>query len=112
MRWTTITTVCISCLASRAHFTPRSSDKRALRFHGFERLNTRWGRPIPPRNHPRWLGAARGNRKEIGGLQAGATDQRAVDVGNRHQLRGIRRLDRAAIENADAGALALKSGCQ
>ena len=48
----------------------------------------------------------RRNRQEIRRLQAGAADQRAVDVGDRHQLRGIRGLYRAAIENADLAALA------
>ena len=39
--------------------------------------------------------------EEIIGLEAGAADQRAVDIGDRHQFRGVRRLDRAAIEDPD-----------
>ena len=53
--------------------------------------------------------APRRDRQEIGRFQAGAADQGAVDVGDRHQFGGIRGLDRAAIENADLAALALKS---
>ena len=53
-----------------------------------------------------------GDRKEIRRLQAGAADQRAVDIGNRHQFRRVRGFDRAAIEDPHPGALPLKSGRQ
>ena len=48
------------------------------------------------------------DRQEIRRLQAGAADQRAVDVGDRHQFRRVRGFDRTAIEDPDLGALALK----
>ena len=41
------------------------------------------------------------DRQEIVGLQAGAADQRAIDVGDRENLRRVRGLDRAAVEDAD-----------
>ena len=51
----------------------------------------------------------RRDRQEIRRLEAGAADQRAVDVGDRHQFGGVRWLDRAAIEDADLGPLALEA---
>ena len=50
--------------------------------------------------------------KEIGSLEAGAADQRAVDVRHRHQLGRIGGLYRASIENTDPGSLLLKPGDQ
>src|SRR5580765_2467828 len=38
---------------------------------------------------------------EVAGVEAGAADQRAVDVGLGHQLRRVVGLDRAAVEDAD-----------
>ena len=49
------------------------------------------------------------DRKEIGRFQAGAADQRAIDVGDRHQFPRVRGFYRAAIENTDPGPLAVKS---
>src|SRR5262245_32463293 len=40
------------------------------------------------------------DRQELVGLEAGAADQRAVDVGDAHQLLGVGGLDRSAIEDA------------
>src|SRR6266508_170658 len=40
------------------------------------------------------------NRQELISLEARAADQRAVDVGNAHELRGIGGLHRAAVEDA------------
>ena len=45
-----------------------------------------------------------GDRQELVSLQACATDQRAVDVRDPHQLPGVARLHRAALEDADAVA--------
>ena len=46
----------------------------------------------------------RDDRHEIRGLQAGAADQRAIDVGNRENLAGVRGFDRAAVEDSDMRA--------
>src|SRR5205085_3524679 len=46
--------------------------------------------------------------KEIGSLEAGAADQRTIDVGHRHQFRRVGWLYRASIENTHPGALLLK----
>jgi hypothetical protein len=46
-----------------------------------------------------------GDRHELGGAQARAADERAIDVFDRQQFRGVGRPHRAAIENAHAGAL-------
>src|SRR5579862_4318549 len=46
------------------------------------------------------LSANRRNGEELLGLEAGAADERTVDVLSRHQRAGIGRLDRAAIEDA------------
>src|SRR5690606_6582821 len=43
-----------------------------------------------------------GDAEKIRGLQAGATDQGAVDVGDAEQLPRVRRLHRTAVENAHA----------
>src|SRR4051812_29322692 len=40
------------------------------------------------------------DRGEIGGLEAGAADEGAVDVGHRQQFLGVVGLDRAAVEDA------------
>src|SRR3954447_22200164 len=49
------------------------------------------------------LSTALRNRKKIRRLQAGATDERAVDICHRHQLGRIGRLHRTAIEDAHPG---------
>src|SRR6266436_3242674 len=41
-----------------------------------------------------------GNRQKFPGIETGAADQRAVHVVDCHQLLGIRRLHRAAVEDA------------
>ena len=46
-----------------------------------------------------------GDRHELGGAQTRAADKRAVNVFDQQQFRGIGGRDRAAIENARAGAL-------
>jgi hypothetical protein len=51
-------------------------------------------------------------RKEIDGLQAGAADQGAIDVGDRHQLGGVRGLDGTAIQDADPSALGAEPAAQ
>ena len=43
------------------------------------------------------------DRQEVGGVEAGAADEEAVDVGQLDQLGGVVGLDRAAVEDADAG---------
>src|SRR3954471_20482256 len=53
--------------------------------------------------------AALRNRQKIRGLQAGAADQRAVDIRHRHQFFRIRRLYRAAVENADLATFGLEA---
>jgi hypothetical protein len=55
---------------------------------------------------------SRDNCKEIGRLQAGASHQRAADFGSRQDFRGIARLDRAAIENANASPGLAQKGDQ
>src|SRR5690349_6455249 len=44
------------------------------------------------------------NPEEIRRLEAGAADQRAVDVGYRHQLLRVRRLDRSAVQDPHPAA--------
>src|SRR5690348_5718409 len=51
----------------------------------------------------------RRDRQKIRRLQARAADQRAVDVGDRHQFGRIRWFDGAAIEDADLRALGLET---
>ena len=51
------------------------------------------------------LAVNRSNCEEIRSLEAGAADQRPIDLGNAKQLLGIGRLDRSAIEDADRTAL-------
>ena len=53
--------------------------------------------------------STRRDRQEIRRFQAGAADQRAVDVGDRHQFLRVRGFYRAAIEDADLAALRLKA---
>src|SRR5580704_6843517 len=48
------------------------------------------------------LAVNRCNRQELVSLEAGAADQRAVDIVDAEQLLGIRRLDGAAVENPNA----------
>src|SRR6185312_14695939 len=55
------------------------------------------------------LGASLRDREEVRGFQAGAADQRAVDVDNRHQFRRVRRLDGTAIEDPHPGPLPLEA---
>src|SRR5262245_51786269 len=74
--------------------------------HAAER--SRWATPRPQRriSPARWACSASavraGDRQELVGLQARAADQRAVDIGDVHELLGIHRLYRAAVEDADA----------
>src|SRR5438874_10243896 len=42
------------------------------------------------------------DRAEVGGLEARAADQRAPDIRDCEDLAGVRRLHRAAIQNADS----------
>src|SRR5207244_1375777 len=49
--------------------------------------------------------AARRDCQEIGRFEAGAADQGAIDVGNRHQFRRVRGFHRTAIENTDPATL-------
>ena len=78
----------------------------ALKPHGgltgtliyWKRLQRRWLRPNTLRN-----------RQKIRRLQAGAADQRAVDVGDRHQFRRVGGLHRAAVENPDLATFRLES---
>src|SRR6185436_2209372 len=72
------------------------------------------GRPQPARNSRSLGGEFAGfshvnldDADEIGGLQAGAADQRAVDIGGSHQFRGVRGFYRTAVEDAEVDALAI-----
>src|SRR5579872_2697455 len=55
------------------------------------------------------LGTFRRDRKKVGGLKAGPTDQGAVDVGDCQQFPGIGGFDRTAIEDAHPGPLCTKA---
>ena len=46
------------------------------------------------------ISGRRDDRRERLGVEAGAADERAVDVGQREQLGGVLRLDAAAVEDA------------
>lgn len=50
------------------------------------------------------LAGCLGNGQEIAGFQAGSANKRAINIGDRHQLRRIRRLDRTTVEKPDRGA--------
>ena len=47
--------------------------------------------------------------KNVRRFQAGAADQRAIDVGDRHQFGRVGRFDRSAIEDPNPGPLAAKA---
>src|SRR5262249_6472470 len=72
------------------------------------RLRSYRGRPrISLALHPGYEPAARsrvdpGNRQKFFRIQPGAAAQRAVNISDRHQLLGIRRLHRAAVQDAYA----------
>ena len=61
--------------------------------------------PAEPRRRG-GLSSARGgdDRAEVGGVQRGAADQRAVDVGDGEDLGGVAGLHRSAVEQADRSA--------
>src|SRR5690554_6322829 len=63
--------------------------------------------PIWGRGRPLQCPSAerRDDAEEVGRLQAGAADQRAIDIFDRHQSGGIGGLDRAAIEQPDPSGL-------
>src|SRR5215217_7434356 len=114
IRWTMMTTVCISTFR-RKPTAPTSGCSGV--FAGFEVARcTQSGGALSPPAPPGpylvpptpYLGATTRNRKEIGRFQAGAAHQRPVDVGHGHQFRGVGRLYRAAIQDTDTGALSLK----
>src|SRR5579883_1686711 len=48
------------------------------------------------------LAATAGDRPKIAGGEAGAADERAIDIGDRHQRARIVRLHGSAIKDADA----------
>ena len=56
------------------------------------------------------LGSAQlcGNRPEIVGIEAGAADQRAVDLGQAENRGGVIRIDRSAIEDPGARGIAAR----
>ena len=67
------------------------------------------GELSPPAELGAQLGTIGCNRKEIGGLEASPADQGAVDVGDIKQFLRVRRLDRAAIEDAHLAAVGLET---
>src|ERR1017187_7165379 len=106
IRWTTITTVCISTFHHKlgGEKRGRTTGLRGLKSRGVTRLDGAMSPPIGPcrpanSSISSYLGAARRNRKEIGRFQAGAAHQRAIDVRNFHQFPGVRGFYRAAIED-------------
>src|SRR6185437_9445674 len=78
MRWMTIMTV---IMATRFSAPARAAPAR-----------------LPPYSQS---GAGADDRPEIGGDQARAADQRAVDIGHRHQFACVAGLHRSAIKDAD-----------
>src|SRR5690606_24509694 len=84
-----------------------------LRF-GNARFYTGRGASSPPTPQPRISGLhmeiRRGNAKEIRRLEAGPTDQRAIDVVDRHQLGRVVGLHRPAIKDTDPAAFLAETG--
>src|SRR6185437_16268640 len=72
----------------------------------FAAVSTRSCAALPPSSD---LAVNCGDPEEIRGFQAGAADQRAVNVGGGQQFPGIGGFYRAAVEDANASALATEA---
>src|SRR5215207_5678488 len=98
----TMTTVCIEANPITDAGEPWPIPRFALIWE-FGRVSTRSSDAIPP-SRGCLSPTGFGDRQELIRLQAGATDERAVDVGDGHQFLGVARLHRTAVEDAHAFA--------